>query len=121
MNTHDFEEDIFKPTIDEMRRIMLTKGAEYSGDDDRLANFKRNAIALGLDPLQIWAVYAAKHWDAVMQFVKDAGAGKERERGEPIEGRVDDLLNYCMLLKGLLQERKTPVAPRRNRLVEEIG
>jgi hypothetical protein len=95
MNTQDFDEKIFKPTIDEMQRIMLTKGAEYSGDNDRLANFKRNAAALGLDPLQIWAVYAAKHWDAVMQFVKDTGAGKERERGEPIEGRVDDLLNCC--------------------------
>jgi hypothetical protein len=53
----------------------------------------------------VWAVYAGKHWDAIQQFIKDQRNGKERERLEPIEGRVDDLLVYLLLFKAMLQER----------------
>lgn len=91
-------------TFNRMHELATKKGGEYSGDDDRLANFRRNAEALGVNKETIWAVYAAKHWDALMQFIKDKQAGKSRERLEPIEGRIDDLLVYLMLMKAMLDE-----------------
>lgn len=52
----------------------------------------------------IWAVYAAKHWDAVMQYIKDQNTGTKRTHLEPIGGRVDDLLVYLLLFKAILEE-----------------
>lgn len=91
-------------TFAEIRSLGAKKGGEYSGDDDRLLNFRRNGAALGLPMETVWAVYAAKHWDAIQQFIKDQRNGKERERLEPIAGRVDDLLVYLLLFKAMLEE-----------------
>ena len=83
-----------------------TKGQEYiKYDADQLANFKRIAESLGIDPLIVWVVYASKHWDSILSFVK-----KRVEGSEPIVGRIDDLGNYLHLLEGLLaDERTTPL------------
>jgi len=81
--------------------LLKTKGADYTRHSaDRLANFKRNAEAVGVDPLIVWAIYAGKHWDAVMAFIKSG-----KTESEPIEGRLDDLHNYLYLLEGLVEER----------------
>lgn len=88
--------------IDELSRL---KGGEYAGDQDRLANFRRNAAALSLPMESIWAVYAAKHWDAVMQYIADTNNGFERPRLEPITGRIDDLIVYLILFKAIFDER----------------
>jgi hypothetical protein len=90
--------------IASIHQLSALKGGEYAGDEDRLANFRRNALALGLKMEQVWAVYTAKHWDAVMQYIKDQATGKSRERLEPIDGRVDDLIVYLILFKAILRE-----------------
>jgi hypothetical protein len=97
---------LLQQSIDQIKSLSTVKGGEYAGDTDRLANFRRNAQALGLPMETVWAVYAAKHWDAVMQFVQDLNTGKDRPRSEPIVGRVDDLLVYLLLFKAILEERK---------------
>lgn len=93
-------------TIDTMRMLMTTKGGEYAGNQDRLGNFKRGAALTGATPLQVAFIYASKHYDAIATFVRDEAAGTDRPRSEPIEGRLDDLMNYCLLMKGLVQEAK---------------
>ena len=70
---------------------MDNKGKEYSGKEDRLANFKRNGKNLGLPPECIWAVYCGKHWDSLMSFLKELNTGKdikeiEENLSEPIDG-----------------------------------
>lgn len=92
-------------TVDNLIKLSKLKGGEYAGDVDRLANFRRNAAALGLSMEQIWAVYAAKHWDAIMQYIKDLGNGITRERMESISGRADDLIVYMVLFKAICEER----------------
>lgn len=82
---------------DELLRV---KGADYTRqDEDRLSNFKRAAIAVGLSPLQVWAVYAGKHIDAIMTYVKTG-----RVESEHIESRFNDLINYCYLGLALIKE-----------------
>ena len=82
------------------------KGGEYSGDHDRLENFQRHGERLNLPMEVIWAVYAAKHWDAITQYCADVRAGKIRQRIESIESRCDDLIVYLILFKAMLQERE---------------
>lgn len=104
--TPDDYEQMVNRTFEAITQLARLKGGEYSGDVDRLANFRRNAQALGLENETVWAVYAAKHWDAIMQYVKDLTTGQSRKRMEPITGRVDDLIVYLLLFKAMCEERE---------------
>lgn len=77
------------------------KGKDYAGDDDAMANFKQAALQLGVTPYVIWAVYAHKHWSAVMSFCKEG-----QVESEPIEGRIHDCILYLFLLLGLIEDAK---------------
>lgn len=96
---------LMEKTFDDALRLRKLKGGEYAGDDDALANFRRNAEAVGLNMETVWRIYAAKHWDAVSQYVKDLNSGVERPRLESIEGRIDDLIVYLCLFKAIIRER----------------
>lgn len=88
--------------------LLKVKGADYTRrNPDRLANFKRVAGDTGLTPLQVWAVYASKHWDALMAFVQTG-----KVESEAIEGRFDDLHNYLYLGEGLITENELGDPPR---------
>ena len=108
-------EQLVDQTIENIRHLLVVKGGEYAGSEDRLANFKRGAALVGVTPMQCLMVYMSKHYDAVSTFVRDEAAGKSRPRSEPIEGRIDDLINYCLLLKGLVREQSPAGA------IEDLG
>jgi hypothetical protein len=97
---------LVQETYTESAKLLINKGGEYAGSDDRLANFKRGAALTGATPLQVCLIYLAKHFDAVTTYVRDEASGVERVRSEPIEGRLDDLLNYCILMKALVREAR---------------
>jgi hypothetical protein len=103
MNIDDFNL-LVQETYTESSKLLVVKGGEYAGSVDRLANFKRGAALVGCTPLQVAFVYASKHYDAVATFVRDMADGHERPRSESIEGRLDDLLNYAILMKALVRE-----------------
>lgn len=91
-----------------------SKGADYAGDEDALGNFKSAAEQLGIEPEQVWAVYAHKHWSAIMSFCK-----KGQTESEPIEGRLHDVIVYCLLLLGLNEDRRIAEAPERVAAMDE--
>jgi len=83
--------------------LLTTKGADYTRKEaDRLSNFKRVAVAIGIPINKVWSVYAHKHWDALMTFIS---TGKVESEG--LIGRLDDLHNYLYLLEALLVEQET--------------
>lgn len=99
-------EGIVESTLTSIRELLVVKGGEYAGSEDRLANFKRGAALTGCTPLQCLFIYMSKHYDAVATFVRDEAAGTTRPRSESIEGRLDDLINYCLLAKAVIIEEK---------------
>jgi hypothetical protein len=103
--SHDRYNTIIEATIANIKSLSLLKGGEYAGDVDRLANFRRNAANLDVPMETVWAVYAAKHWDAINQYVKDVASGKVRPRSEGISGRADDLIVYLILFKAMCDEK----------------
>ena len=118
--THKRYEALLEFVKDEMQSLAKLKGGEYAGDDDRLANFRRNAAALGLPMESVWGVYCAKHWDAIMQYIKDENNGVERERLEGLEGRAMDIIVYMTLFIAMLDERK-PLAQIENFVQKEFS
>lgn len=100
MKRSDFR-DILANLQKEECGIDATKGEGYANDDtDALANFKRLARLLGLDPLQICCVYMAKHFDAIMSWAR---LGRDIT-GENIRGRVVDLRLYAALFYALTED-----------------
>lgn len=94
----------FNQLIADMRikqdTILKTKGADYTRQNaDKLNNFKRLAADLNIHPMIVWAIYAGKHWDAIMSAVKTG-----KTESEPLEGRFIDLQNYLYLGLALYQE-----------------
>lgn len=101
---------ILDETSKSIAKLCKTKGDEYkASDDDQLANFRRRAARFkDMPPELVWAIYAGKHWDAIETYIDDLQTGFQRQRSEPIEGRIDDLIVYLILLKAMCAER--PVA-----------
>ena len=93
--TNDSE---FNALVSDEFVVWAAKGTEYRNGGDRLANFNRTAIALGLTPLQVWGVFAQKHWDAVMNYIRTGTQG-----AEGIESRLVDIANYARLLRLLVR------------------
>jgi hypothetical protein len=104
--SHDKFASLVEQTVKKINELSTLKGGEYAGDDDRLANFRRNGAALNLPMEVIWHTYTAKHWDAVTQYIKDRLEGKTRPRLEALSGRLDDIIVYCILFKAMLEERE---------------
>lgn len=103
--SHARWEALLARSIEQIRKLADQKGGEYAGDNDRLANFRRNGLRMDLPMEVIWGVYANKHWDAITQYIQDLKNGKVRARMEPLAGRADDLIVYALLFKAMLEER----------------
>jgi hypothetical protein len=93
-------------------KIMGAKGNEYAYGDDKLINFKKTALAVGVNPETVAAVFLMKHMDSILSFVKKIQEGRtvtELELGlsEPIDGRLSDATNYLIFLVALIAERRT--------------
>ena len=91
----------------EEAEVNQTKGEEYSGPDDALANFKRisgqlAARGMNVSPELVCMVYLQKHLDSIYSYV--AGRGKP---SEPIRGRIVDARLYLALLYALIVERES--------------
>ena len=118
MYSHERYDELLAATFDNVRELSSLKGGEYSGDSDRLLNFRRNAKDQELPMETIWRVYAAKHWDAIGQYVKDLQQGKDRKRLESISGRADDLIVYLILFKAMVEERQMKVDVQRHENIQ---
>ncbi len=104
MNSEQFKK-ITEKFIEDTLLIMTGKGEEYAGTEDRFANFRRGAQNLGISKEAVLLTYAAKHWDSICQWVR-TGCGKDRPSGEPIRGRIADLVNYLLLLNAMASENE---------------
>ena len=103
MKNKDFVE-LVERTQRTTSALLIAKGQEYSGDSDRLSNFKRGATNTGMTPLQVCFIYMSKHYDSLATYVKKDAGGYTQILSEPIDGRLDDLINYCILIKALIAE-----------------
>jgi hypothetical protein len=84
--------------------LFATKNAEYGDSGDILANFRRLAAQQGVPMSTAWFFLAGKHLDSITQYVKDVRENKSRNRSEPIEGRIDDMVVYSLLLLAIVAE-----------------
>lgn len=99
MTLSDFNK-LQEKILKECQEIMDQKGLAYSGKDDKLGNFKRGASLSGSTMEKVWFVYFTKHFDSLASFIRN-----EYLDSEPIKGRIKDMINYLLLLCGILKEQ----------------
>jgi hypothetical protein len=105
MNRQEF--DAFRNGhYDAIVALNTSKGHDYAGDEDALANFKKDSerfrkIAANDPTMAKWYVYFDKHYEAVMTYLEEGGV-----QSEPIEGRIHDAILYLFLLLGLIEKAK---------------
>ena len=81
--------------------------AEYAHNEgDAFANFNRVAESLQMDRKSVLLVYALKHWDGIVSFV-----GGHTSQREDVRGRLNDLIVYLCLLRGMIDEEQSLVPP----------
>ena len=97
MTFDDFDRILDKMYAEE-KQIAATKGKEYT-QGDRLDNFKRIGMELGISPKKVLWVYLKKHFDSIAAYICN-----EKTLSEPIESRILDARVYLCLLRGLIEE-----------------
>lgn len=102
--TKDEVSKLFRKVVDEEIMALREAGQkEYAhSSDNAFGNFERVAADLGLDRKMVLWTYARKHMDGIVAFLR----GHISQR-EPVEGRINDLITYLLLLRAMIEEEKT--------------
>ncbi|MEM2143960.1 MAG: hypothetical protein QW279_01245 [Candidatus Jordarchaeaceae archaeon] len=79
--------------VKECEKILISKGQNYSENNNTLSNFYESAADAEIDVLKAWWVFTKKHLDAIKRVVRR----KRVEDGESVEGRFYDAINYMLL------------------------
>lgn len=80
--------------LDKAQDIMNAKQPEYTNKSiDVLNNFKSTAKSIGIQPMEVWAVFFNKHIQAILSHAGDPNM----HQAEPIDSRYADALNYLFL------------------------
>lgn len=96
MTLSEFEV-FYNQMVEVEKKLLSSKGIEYSGKEDRFNNFNKLGIELNLSPEKILWIYLKKHLDGILSYINGEYVG-----GEPIIGRINDARNYLALLAGMI-------------------
>ena len=95
-------EKLINNILSECKKIRLSKGNDYClGSQDANRNFKSVGEALNLSPETACMVYYLKHQDAILQYIRTGEL-----KGEGIEEKIKDNINYLLILYSLIYERE---------------
>lgn len=120
MNPERFEAFV-GDILTQIRLLMKDKNIEYSrSSDDRLANFKRRANTLGLDPLTVLHVDLEKHQDAITSFIQRRRNHTSVPINDPITRRAHDVIVYHILLLALIEDLEIKETRTKTGQLEEI-
>ena len=84
--------------LSDVKRVEYTEG---NHNDNVLWYFENIADKVNLTPLQVLSVYYQKHNSSINNYLKDG-----KEYSEPIEGRIQDMINYLLLMVAMLRKYK---------------
>lgn len=103
---YDEMKDVMEDVIEEIRALREAGHKEYAGGKaSAFGNFDRLAGELGIQPEEVLWVYAMKHKDGITSWIR----GHKSQR-ESVKGRINDLIVYLILLRGMVERREAAEA-----------
>jgi hypothetical protein len=95
--------ELMRETFNSCQKLTKNKGEDYTkGAEDVLAYFKESAKETNDDPKKVCYILMRKHWAAIGNYIRTNG----KSQSEPIDGRIQDLINYLLFLQALIDEDK---------------
>lgn len=106
MKKVEFAALMMKVFNDEISKLREAGQKKYAGGEtsDAFTNFNKLAEELATDRKKVLWTYAMKHKDGIVAFLR----GEVSQR-ESVEGRINDLIVYLFLLRGMIEEDKLNV------------
>lgn len=95
MNAKIFEKNS-KDLLDHCMKLMFSKAQEYSGDEDRLANFKQPTSLFKTNQAKICLMYDSKHIASMAKIADEVDRGIFPSKATLTE-KVGDYINYGLL------------------------
>jgi hypothetical protein len=89
-------------TCDKCRQIMSAKNADYSHGNSPFLNFRSSEI-LGVHPAKGLLIRVL---DKIQRIKSYIDRGELSVKNESVEDAIEDVINYMILLKGMIQEDK---------------
>jgi hypothetical protein len=84
----------------ECRALRVAGQKEYAHEDtNAFANFEDDAKESGVSRETVLTIFANKHWRGIRAWVR----GHKSQR-ENVRGRIDDMIVYLCLLRGMADE-----------------
>jgi len=83
---------------------LVSKGKEYSTEDDKLHNFKKASDITGKSKEEALMGFMLKHIVSINDIIEQSKEGKLPSR-EVIDEKIGDVINYFILLEACLVER----------------
>ena len=102
--------------IEETLSLSDTKRIEYTEgnhNDNVLWNFDSISSNLGIAPIEVLSVYLSKHISSLFSYFKT-----RKTYSEPIEGRVQDIINYLILMVAMIERDKKKSWNIKDRMVK---
>ncbi len=105
---------IVDTTLDNCKSVLSAKEEEYSSGQDRFHNFKTGARMRNCTPIQALEGMKLKHDVSVKDLIDNPHTATH----ELLDAKIDDSINYLLLLKGMLIEymadnkKQKPLMPK---------
>jgi len=95
---------IVNEVVEIIQKSFLSTQSSYAPQDDRpFANIQDEARECGLPDEMGWLTKAIKHWTAVRNWIRYPALRSRMDAREAIEGRLIDLIVYCVLLIAMIR------------------
>jgi len=94
-------DQVCKERLIEIKTVLMEKEKEYAKNDDRYHNFNIAARILGTTPEKALRGIMMKHLVSVFDIIE----APSKTTHDIIDEKVGDLINYLILLEGMLKKR----------------
>lgn len=103
-DTPTYFDAIVESTLQQIKDTLITKGKEYRRNEDVFHNFNEGAKRTGKTPEQVLQGFVLKHEISVNDMVQDIALGI-MPTTEAVNEKMNDILVYNLVLKGMLLNR----------------
>jgi hypothetical protein len=97
-------DEILIRRLNNTESVLKSKGKEYATNNDRYHNFRVAARVLNTTPEKALLGMAAKHLVSILDIVENSSKGELINEAH-LDEKIGDMINYLILLEGLLKER----------------
>ena len=111
--------DITKKTFHSCLSLLANKGNEYTNENESVFKvFEDCGNSCGVDTMVPIKLFMDKHYSSIANYIRRVQSGEQISAiddslSESIDGRIQDMLNYLVMLEAYITERRKSENPKK--------